>query len=203
MCKHTQKVRRETASDGGIPLGDSDLCRAGNISVAIISVIRRLIVPDRSSIHERAHSARSLFYPYLIWAMDKTLTAAPRKVPPFLPHSLPPSSSSSFSRGWARGSKDQHKRSNQSDNSTVIARNFVPIRLATVLLTIACDCLRKTIARNTYREALPEVARATHAFTFVIISALLVKGRSIARDSIDVEFFYFFSTQTFTKFIYF
>lgn len=45
---------------------------AGNISVAIISVIRRLIVPDRSSIYERA--ARFLFYSILIWAMDKTLT---------------------------------------------------------------------------------------------------------------------------------
>lgn len=64
--KQSNAVEWQNSPRGFQPLS------AENISVAIISVIRRLIVPDRSSIHERA--VRLLFYSILIWAMDKTLT---------------------------------------------------------------------------------------------------------------------------------
>jgi len=59
-----QKVNAKLAGGrGGIPLRGISTFVGGNISVAIISVIRRLIVPDRSSIHEWA-AFLILFRPY-------------------------------------------------------------------------------------------------------------------------------------------
>lgn len=62
-CKHTQKVDAKLSGSRESLLGISTFV-GGNISVAIISVIRRLIVPDRSSIHERAAPV-PYFIPYL------------------------------------------------------------------------------------------------------------------------------------------
>lgn len=68
-CVQIQKVDARRAAAAESPSGISTFV-GGNISVAIISVIRRLIVPDRSSIHE--HGQRSLFYSYvLIRPMDQ------------------------------------------------------------------------------------------------------------------------------------
>jgi len=81
----------------------------GNISVAIISVIRPLIVPDRSSIREWA-TFLILFRPYL--ADGSTLTDP---AGPGVPRVAAEREGGAL--GLGARSKDQHKRFNQSDNS--------------------------------------------------------------------------------------